>query len=96
VRIDIPALLVHERGRVVESERQGIEGAALRLLGRVFASRERYERAQRLARRLQRPAVRGGRVRWFVGPLSGWGSSRELPGLPRETFREWWERRDRA
>jgi L-lactate dehydrogenase complex protein LldF len=45
---------------------------------------------------LQRPAVRGGRVRWFVGPLSGWGSSRELPGLPRETFREWWERRDRA
>ena len=96
VRIDIPGLLVHERGRVVRSERQGLEGASLRLLGRVFASRERYERAQRLARRLQRPAVREGRVRWFVGPLAGWGSSRELPAVPPQTFREWWVDRDRA
>jgi L-lactate dehydrogenase complex protein LldF len=96
VRIDIPALLVHERARVVEGERQGLEGVSLRLLGRAFASRERYERAQRLARWLQRPAVRGGRVRWFAGPLAGWGSSRELPGLPGETFREWWERRERT
>ncbi|MDH4176067.1 MAG: lactate utilization protein [Thermoleophilia bacterium] len=96
VRIDIPGLLVHERGRVVRSERQGLEGASLRLLGRVFASRERYERAQRLARRLQRPAVREGRVRWFVGPLAGWGSSRELPAVPPQTFREWWADRDRA
>lgn len=96
VRIDIPGLLVHERGRVVRRERQGAEGASLRLLGRVFASRERYERAQRLARRLQRPAVRDGRVRWFVGPLAGWGSSRELPALPAQTFREWWESRERT
>ncbi len=96
VRIDIPRLLVHERDRVVRAERQGVEGASLRLLGRVFGSRERYERAQRVARRLQRPAVRKGRVRWFVGPLAGWGSSRELPALPAQTFREWWESRDRA
>ena len=94
VRIDIPRLLVHERAKEVRSERQGVEGASLRLLGRVFGSVERYERAQRLARRLQRPAVRDGRVRWFVGPLAGWGASRELPGIPEQTFREWWETRD--
>jgi L-lactate dehydrogenase complex protein LldF len=96
VLIDIPRILVHERAKVVRAERQGLEGAALRTLGRVFADRRRYERAQRLARVLQRPAVRGGRVRWFVGPLKGWGASRELPALPRQTFREWWERRDRG
>jgi L-lactate dehydrogenase complex protein LldF len=96
VRIDIPRLLVHERDRVVRAERQGVEGASLRLLGRAFESRERYERAQRLARRLQRPVVRKGRVRWFVGPLAGWGSSRELPALPEQTFREWWESRGGA
>jgi L-lactate dehydrogenase complex protein LldF len=93
VMIDIPRILVHERAKVVRAEGQGLEGAALRRLAWVFADRRRYERAQRLARALQRPAVRGGRLRWFVGPLKGWGESRELPALPRETFREWWARR---
>ncbi len=91
VRIDIPGLLVHERAKAVAAEGQGLEGALLRRLGRVFLDRRRYERAQRLGRMLQRPAVRKGRVRWFVGPLRGWGTSRELPALPRQTFREWWE-----
>jgi L-lactate dehydrogenase complex protein LldF len=93
VMIDIPRILVHERAKAVRAERQGLEGIALKRLARVFGDRGRYERAQRLARVLQRPAVRGGRVRWFLGPLKGWGSSRELPALPQETFREWWERR---
>jgi L-lactate dehydrogenase complex protein LldF len=96
VRIDIPRILVHERTKEVRLERQGLEGVSLRLLGRVFGSADRYERAQRLARRLQRPGVRDGRVRWFVGPLSGWGASRELPALPEQTFREWWESRERS
>ncbi len=96
VHIEIPRVLVHERSREVRAEGQGLEGASLRLLGRVFGDAERYERAQRLARRLQRPAVRDGRVRWFVGPLAGWGKSRELPALPEQTFREWWEARERA
>ena len=95
VRIDIPRVLVHERTREVRAERQGIEGASLRLLGRVLGDVERYEKAQRLARRLQGPAVRDGRVRWFIGPLAGWGRSRELPALPEQTFREWWEARER-
>ena len=96
VRIDIPRILVHERGKAVRASRQGLEGIALRHLGRIFASRARYERAQRLARALQRPAVRDGHVRWFAGPLRGWGASRDLPGVPAETFREWWERRARG
>jgi L-lactate dehydrogenase complex protein LldF len=96
VRIDIPGILVHERAKAVRASRPSAERSALRALGRAFATPERYERAQRLARRLQRPGVRDGRVRWFVGPLRGWGRSRTLPAIPEQTFREWWETRERG
>jgi L-lactate dehydrogenase complex protein LldF len=94
VRIDIPALLVHERAKAVAGSSRSLDGTALRSLARAFATRRSYERAQGLARAVQRPAVRGGRLRWFPGPLRGWGGSRELPGVAPETFREWWRRRE--
>ena len=97
VRIDIPALLVHERAKIVAAKRLDPEGASLKLLGRAFRSRAAYERAQRLARFLQKPIVREGWIRRFPpGPLRAWGRSRDLPAVPSETFREWWESRDRA
>ena len=95
VGIDIPRILVHERAKVVANARPGVEGRALRALGRAFSSAERYERAQCLARVLQRPAVRRGRLRWLPGPLAAWGRSRTLPGVAPETFREWWGARER-
>jgi L-lactate dehydrogenase complex protein LldF len=94
VRIDIPRLLVHERAKVVRAGRRTVESTALRALARAFSTREGYERAQRLGRSLQRVAVRDGRVTWFPGPLAGWGRSRALPGIPAQTFREWWSGRD--
>jgi L-lactate dehydrogenase complex protein LldF len=93
VRIDIPRILVHERAKVVRGSKPGLEGRALRLLARAFTSAERYERAQGVARALQRPALRDGRLRWLPGPLAGWGRSRTLPGVAEQTFREWWEAR---
>jgi len=96
VGIEIPRILVHERAKVVRMSRPGLEGRALRALGRAFSSAERYERAQRTARALQRPLVRSGRLRWFPGPLAGWGRSRTLPGVASQTFREWWEDRERG
>ncbi len=96
VKIDIPSILVHERAKVVRGERAGIEGLSLRWLGRAFSSRAGYERAQRLARRWQRLVVRDGWVRRFPpGPLAAWGRARDLPAVPEESFREWWERRAR-
>ncbi len=94
VGIDIPRILVHERAKVVRRTRPGLEGRALRLLAGAFSSTERYERAQRTARALQRPALRDERLRWLPGPLAGWGRSRTLPGVAEQTFREWWETRD--
>jgi len=96
VGIDIPRILVHERAKVVRRSRPGLDGRALRALARAFSNGERYERAQRTARALQRPLVRSGRLRWFPGPLAGWGRSRTLPGVAPQTFREWWEERERG
>jgi L-lactate dehydrogenase complex protein LldF len=96
VKIDIPSILVHERGKAVARERKGVEGRSLELAARAFATREGYERAQRLARRLQRPLTRDGWMSRFPpGPLAAWGRSRDLPALPAQTFREWWESRER-
>ncbi len=94
VLIDIPRLLVNERAKIVKTGRRSVERSALRALARAFSTRERYERAQRLGRSLQRVAVRDGRLSWFPGPLAGWGRTRSLPGVAGQTFREWWSERD--
>jgi L-lactate dehydrogenase complex protein LldF len=83
VKIDIPTILVHLRGRVVrEVGAPAPERVAMAAMARVFASRRAYEAAQR--------AAKLGR-----GPLAGaalrpWTRSRELPQVPKQTFRDWW------
>jgi iron-sulfur cluster protein len=92
VEIDIPGVLVHLRARVVESSPPWKpETAAMKGLYRVFASRRRFEAAQRAAR-LGRPIARGGRISRLPWPLSGWTSTRDLPAPPAESFRDWWKR----
>jgi L-lactate dehydrogenase complex protein LldF len=92
VEIDIPRVLVHLRGRVVESSPAwSPEKAAMKGLYRAFASRRSFERAQRAAR-LARPLARGGRITRLPWPLSGWTATRDLPEPPAETFRDWWKR----
>ena len=91
VKIDIPSVLVHLRGRVVREERSRLdpEGLAMRVLARTFGSRRRYEGAQRLAR-----LGRGPLARLPVGPVRGWTAMRDLPEVPAQPFRDWW--RDRS
>jgi L-lactate dehydrogenase complex protein LldF len=89
VKIDIPSVLVHLRGRVVREQRRTFdpERLAMSALTRVFSSRTRYERAQRLARGGNGPLGR------MPGPLSAWTTMRELPEVPEQTFRDWWRER---
>jgi L-lactate dehydrogenase complex protein LldF len=95
VAIDIPQVLVHLRARVVDSQtpRLDPERLAMQAMARTFATRRRYELAQRLGRRLQRPVVRGGVISWLPGELGGWTDSRDLPPIPSASFRDWWRRR---
>jgi L-lactate dehydrogenase complex protein LldF len=89
VKIDIPSVLVHLRAKVVREERKRLdpERLAMSAVARVFASRARYERAQRLARGGNGPLAQ------FPGPWSGWTAARDLPDVPVQTFRDWWRER---
>jgi L-lactate dehydrogenase complex protein LldF len=93
VAIDIPRVLVHLRGRIVDGEPAWKpEKAAMNALFRAFSSRRSYEAAQRAARIGARPLARKGRIDRLPWPLSGWTATRDLPQPPAETFREWWRR----
>jgi L-lactate dehydrogenase complex protein LldF len=83
VKIDIPSTLIHLRA--VGRRGFGPETAAMRVLGRVFASRGAYERAQRLARLGRGPVARLA--------LRPWTRARDLPDVPAQSFRDWWRAR---
>jgi len=87
VKIDIPSILVHLRGRVVREQKSSLSPEALAMKGMAvaFASRRRYEAAQRLARLGRGPLAKAA--------LPGWTAMRDLPEPPKETFREWWKHR---
>jgi L-lactate dehydrogenase complex protein LldF len=95
VKIDIPAVLVHLRGRVVRETKDEplSERLAMAAMARVFGSRRRYEAAQRTGRIAARGLSHDGSVTARLpGPLRNWLEFRELP-TPGETFREWWRTR---
>jgi len=93
VNIEIPRLLTHLRARERdEASALDPELLSMKALYGVFSSRQRYERAQKLARLAARPLVRRGRITRAPGPLSGWTSSRDLPAPAKESFRDWWRR----
>ncbi|HTV09957.1 MAG TPA: lactate utilization protein B [Candidatus Aquilonibacter sp.] len=106
VRINIPEVLIHLRHRVVEQETKGLgvlraEALAMKSASRIFLSESRFRAAQRLARAAEGPLTRrdtsGARwIHWLPGMLGGWTQSRDLRALPQQTFREWWEQRNRA
>ncbi len=99
VKINIPEVLIHLRGRVVRNkqDKDGLrqkldpENLAMKTMSNVFADRERFEQAQRLARLGQWPLARGGTIGRLPGRLAGWTAVRDLKPIPEQTFREWWK-----
>jgi len=97
VKIPIPEQLVRLRAEHVEAYASAHripsgEAAAMRTASWIMGDATRFARAGRSAR-LGRKGIRSGRaIVPLPPPLSGWSSSRDLPALPEETFREWWAR----
>ncbi|WP_142713530.1 LutB/LldF family L-lactate oxidation iron-sulfur protein [Fodinibius sediminis] len=102
VKINIPEVLVHLRGKIVDRKKRegGLktktdpEHVGMRWMGRAFTKRSRYERAQKIARLGQKIFVRDGTISNLPGELSGWTAMRDLKPIPKQTFREWWGDRD--
>ena len=92
VRIDIPEVLVHLRGKAVEAKgRYTPEAVAMAAASWVMASPRRFRLAQRLATVL-RPLARRGRIKRLPWPASRWTDSRDVPVPAKETFSAWWRR----
>jgi L-lactate dehydrogenase complex protein LldF len=99
VKINIPEVLVHLRGRVVRKKQDmggppsklDPENIAMQTVARVFSDPALYERAQKFARIGQWPLVRGGSIGRLPGRLAGWTAVRDLKPVPEQTFREWWK-----
>jgi L-lactate dehydrogenase complex protein LldF len=98
VKINIPEVLIHLRGRVVRRRQDtggprsklDPENVAMQLVAKIFSDRERFEQAQRLAHIGQWPLARGGAIGRLPGKLAGWTAVRDLKPVPDQTFREWW------
>jgi L-lactate dehydrogenase complex protein LldF len=99
VKINIPEVLLYLRGRVVRQKQESMlgrlspESVAMQVMAHTFADPKQYEEAQRLARLGQWPFVHGGSITALPGPLGGWTTMRDLPPVPKQSFREWWRSR---
>ncbi len=99
VKINIPEVLIHLRGKVVLEEQSHLEGKigaenlAMQMAARIFADARRFEAAQRLARIGQMPFVHDDMIRRLPGMLGGWTAVRDLRPLPKQSFRQWWRKR---
>ncbi len=97
VKINIPEVLIHLRGRVVREQKSALdpEALAMKTAAVIFTSRTRFEAAQRLGRIAQWPLVSHGWMRNLPGMLGNWTRVRDLRALPSQTFREWWKQRSK-
>jgi L-lactate dehydrogenase complex protein LldF len=104
VKINIPEVLIHLRNKVVKQNTAGVAGffdveaGAMKAMAMVFRSERRFRAAQRLGRAAEGPLVRkdgqgAGWIGWLPGLLGGWTQVRDLQEMPKETFRDWWEKR---
>ncbi|HET7479331.1 MAG TPA: lactate utilization protein LutB domain-containing protein, partial [Rubrobacteraceae bacterium] len=99
VKINIPQVLIHLRGRVVRKKQDtgGLkstldpENVAMQAVAKVFSDPERFEQAQKLARIGQWPLARSGSIHRLPGRLAGWTETRDLRAIPEQSFREWWK-----
>ena len=101
VKINIPEVLIHLRNKVVEQNTAGLTGAfnleafAMKTMAAIFQDEHRFRAAQRLGRMAETllPSTNG----WITklpGILGGWTQARDLQQMPKQTFRDWWEKRE--
>ena len=101
VRINIPEVLVHLREKVAAQKSPlHPEALAMRSAAFIFQSASRFRAAQRLGRMAEAPLARKDNkqqpwITWLPGFFGGWTQSRDLRAMPKQTFRDWWEKRQK-
>jgi len=96
VKINIPEVLIHLRNKVVEQSKGtlNLEATGMKAMAMIFRNERRFRAAQRLGRMAETVLPsKDGWITWLPGILGGWTQARDLQEMPRETFRDWWEKR---
>lgn len=102
VKINIPEILIHLRGRVVNEQPVLVrafhpEAIAMRVMQWIFQGTTRFKLAQWMGRIAQRPFIRrSGWIEKLPGILGGWTRTRDLRPLPAQSFRAWFETHHRS
>jgi L-lactate dehydrogenase complex protein LldF len=97
VKINIPEVLIHLRGKIVEQDQATLGGAlslwnvAMKAAAFLFHDAGRMEMGSRLGQLGQKVFVsKDGFIESLPLMMSGWTQSRDLKPLPKQSFREWW------
>jgi L-lactate dehydrogenase complex protein LldF len=100
VKINIPEVLIELRARVVNRERKVARRftdpmyLGMKIASWVFNDSRRFQRAQRFGRRaLRRFTRKDGWIHSLPGLGDKWTATRDLRGLPEQSFRDWWATR---
>jgi L-lactate dehydrogenase complex protein LldF len=99
VRINIPEVLVHLRGKVVAEKQATITGTlapeniGMKTIAHIFRHPTLYEVAQKSGRLAQYFFVHDGYIEQGPGPLASWTKMRDFPAMANQSFREWWRER---
>jgi L-lactate dehydrogenase complex protein LldF len=101
VKINIPEVLLELRSQVIDQERRSFGKfidplyLALRAAGLLFSRPLLFHTAQRVGRIGARLFTRrDGWIHSMPSVGSRWTQTRDLRGLPNQTFREWWRSRN--
>jgi L-lactate dehydrogenase complex protein LldF len=97
VKINIPEVLIHLRGKVVREDQATLGGKfslwniGMQAAAFLLKDADRLAMAERVGQVGQKVLVsKNGFIEWMPGMLSGWTQTRDLKAMPAQSFREWW------
>ncbi len=101
VKINIPEVLIHLRGKVVEQDQKtlggklGVWNVGMQAAAFAMGSAQRFTLAQHMGQLAQKIFVsKSGFIERLPFMLSGWTQTRDLKALPQQSFRDWWAERE--
>ena len=103
VKINIPEVLIHLRGKVVQQDQKTLAGKlglwniGMQTAAFLFADASRLSLAQHLGQIGQKVVVsKNGFIEHLPLMLSGWTQTRDLRPMPAQSFRDWWAQREKS
>jgi L-lactate dehydrogenase complex protein LldF len=96
VKINIPEILIHLRSKIVASGNSPLsERLGMKAAGFALSDGGRLAFAEKFARFAQWFFEKDGKLHNLPGILKGWTEYRDMPALPKESFRQWWVNRQK-